>query len=327
MAHRFIGEMAPGEQITDQVFRIASKDLRTTNNGSLYIHAILADRTGQVPGRMWQASESHFKMMPEGGFMRIRGRTESYKGNLQFIIEGLKAVDVADVDVADFLPATEHDVDEMWESVKEILRTIKDKDLLYLIKAFVDDDDVVAQFKRAPAAVAMHHAYVGGLLEHTLSLLELAKVVIPRYPELSLDLVLAGLFVHDIGKGKELSYETNFQYSDSGQLLGHIAQGVIWIEQKAQQVESMQGKPFPDEKKWALQHIVLSHHGQYEYGSPKLPSTPEAIAVHYLDNLDAKLNMVLQAIANDKDEDSNWTGFIRSLDTKIYKRDVVPEGN
>ncbi len=327
MAHKFIKDLGPGEMISDQVFLISSKDLRTTTNGSLYIHAVLADKTGQVPARIWQASEAQYKVMPEGGFLRIKGRTESYKGHLQMIIEGMFAVKEGEFDVANFLPTTQQNVDEMWEKVKVLLRAIKDADLLHLMKSFVEDADSVAMFKRAPAAMSMHHAYLGGLLEHTLNLLEIAQLVIPRYPELSLDLVLAGIFLHDLGKTRELKYETNFGYTDEGQLLGHITQCILMIEEKIRQAEQTSGRKFPPEKKWVLQHIVLSHHGEYEFGSPKLPAVPEAIAVHYLDNLDAKIYQALHAITTDNDEQADWTGFLQSLGTKLYKRDVVPEGN
>ena len=322
MEHRYINELEAGLQIEDQVFMIASKDLRSTNNGSLYIHAVLADKTGQLLSRAWQATEEQYKAMPDGGFMRFRGRTESYKGHLQFIIDGMKAIELEEVNIADFMPSTDRDVDEMWEQVKTILRTIEDRDLLEVIKLFVQDEQLVARFKRAPAAVTMHHAYVGGLLEHTLNLLELAQVVIPRYPELSMDLVLAGLFLHDLGKTEELRYDTNFQYTDQGQLIGHIVHCVIWIEEKTKAIAEATGKPFPEDKKWALQHVILSHHGEYEFGSPKLPAMPEAIAIHYLDNLDAKVFQCLAAIDKAKDEDSNWTEYVRALERRIYKRDV-----
>lgn len=327
MPHRFINTLKPGEQILDEVFMVASKDLRSTTNGSLYIHTILADKTGELVARMWQASEGQYKLMPEGGFLHFRGRTESYKGNLQFIIEGMNEVKPEEVCTADFIPTTKRDIDEMWERVKTILRTVKDPDLLHVLKRFVEDEALIAGFKRAPAAVSMHHAYVGGLLEHTLNLLELAQVVIPRYPELSLDLVLVGLFLHDMGKTRELRYDTNFQYRDEGQLLGHIVHCVIWIEEKVKEVEQVTGKKFPEDKKWALQHLVLAHHGEYEFGSPKLPATPEAIAVHYLDNLDAKVHQFLAAIEDDKDDKSNWTDYVKSLERKIYKRAVVPNAN
>jgi len=320
---RYIKDLEPGERIEDQVFLIASKDLRQTTNNSLYIHVVLADRTGQLLARIWQATEAQFQQIPEGGFLRVRGRTESYKGTLQFIIEGMRSVEKADVDLSDFVPATDKDVVALWARVKEILRMIRNRDLLLLIKQFVEDDEIVTRFKRAPAAMQLHHSFIGGLLEHTLNVLELALVVIPRYPEVSLDLVLAGVFLHDIGKTTELSYETNFRYSDVGQLVGHIIQAVIWVEQKAKDAAKAAGKPFPEDIKLALQHIIVSHHGQYDFGSPKLPATPEAIAVHYLDNLDAKLYSFLHEIRRDDRPDDNFTDYVRSLETKVYKKDVM----
>ena len=320
---RFVKDLGPGERIEDQIFLVASKDLRQTTNNSLYIHVILADKTGQVPARIWQATDAQYQQIPEGGFLRIKGRAESYKGSLQFIIEGMRSVDTTAVDLADFLPTTEKDVDAMWTRVKEILRTIKNRDLLMLIKQFVEDEDVVKRFKRAPAAMQLHHSFIGGLLEHTLNVLELALVVIPRYPDVSLDLVLAGVFLHDIGKTAELMYDTNFRYSDGGQLVGHIVQAAIWIEQKCKDVEKATGKPFPDDIKLSLQHIIVAHHGQYDFGSPKLPATPEAIAVHYLDNLDAKLYSFLHEIKRDDKPDDNFTDYVKSLETKVYKKDVM----
>ncbi|MGB9626397.1 MAG: 3'-5' exoribonuclease YhaM family protein [Phycisphaerae bacterium] len=320
---RYIRDLGPGERIEDQVFLVTSKDLRQTTNNSLYIHVVLADRTGQLLARIWQATDAQFQQIPEGGFLRVRGRTESYKGSLQFIIEGMRSVEKADVDLSDFVPATDKDVDAMWERVKEILRTIRNRDLLMLIKQFVEDEEIVERFKRAPAATQLHHSFLGGLLEHTLNVLELALVVIPRYPEVSLDLVLAGVFLHDIGKTTELCYDTNFRYSDAGQLIGHIVQAVIWVEQKSRDAAKATGKPFPEEIKLALQHIIVSHHGQYDFGSPKLPATPEAIAVHYLDNLDAKLYSFLHEIRQADKPDDNFTDYIRSLETKVYKKDVM----
>ncbi len=320
---RFIKDLGPGERIEDQVFLVASKDLRATSNGSLYIHAVLADRTGQLLGRMWQATDAQFQQIPEGGFLRLKGRTESYKGTLQFIIEGMRAADAAGIDLADFLRTTEKDVEAMWQRVKEILRTIKNRDILMLLKQFVDDEEIVTRFKRAPAAMQLHHAFIGGLLEHTLNVLELALLVIPRYPELSLDLALAGVFLHDIGKTTELTYDTNFRYSDGGQLVGHIVQAAVWVEQKCREVEKQTGRPFPEEIKLSLQHIIVSHHGQYEFGSPKLPATPEAIAVHHLDNIDAKIFTYLDEIRKDDNPDNNFTDYVRSLETKVYKRDVM----
>ncbi len=211
----------------------------------------------------------------------------------------------------------------MFDRVKELLRGIKNPHLLNLVKQFIVDKDRMAKFCKAPAAITNHQAYLGGLLEHTLNVMELALVTVPRYPELSMDLMLAGVFLHDMGKTEELVYETNFQYSDSGQLIGHLVQATLWIEEKAKAVEAETGEPFPTDIKEALQHMVLSHHGAYEFGSPKLPAMPEAVAMHYLDNMDAKLNMFLGKIAADANADSNWTEYMRNLATRIYKKDVM----
>jgi len=323
LAHRFITELQPGERLEDQVFLIRSKDLRTTTQGSLYIHAVLVDRSGQLVARAWQASEEMFRQMPEGGFLRFKGRVENYKGNLQFIIDGMRAAEAGSFEIGDFIPATKHDIKKMFARVAAILRGIQHPDLRALVEEFLADEELMAGFRRAPAAATVHHAYIGGLLEHTLSLLEIALLVVPRYPKLSLDLVLAGLLVHDIGKVRELTYETSLGYTDDGQLLGHIVQAVLMIDRKADAVARKSGKPFPDTVRWALQHIVLSHHGHYEFGSPKLPAIPEAVAIHYLDNLDAKINLFFQAIDADRDPDSRWTEYQRAIETKIYKPDVL----
>ncbi len=323
MSRRFIGDMAPGERIESQTFLIASKDLRTTTQGSLYIHAILADRTGELVARAWSASEEMYEAMPTGGFINVKGRTESYKGNLQFIIEAIRPVETSNVELAEFLPRTKRDVEEMWSRVREILGTIRDPHVAALMQEFLRDEDRVDRFKQAPAAREMHHAYIGGLLEHTLNLLEMASLIIPRYPRVSLDLVLAGLFLHDIGKTAELGFATNFEYTDEGQLLGHLAIGVLWIEEMAQRASKTLGQPFPEKIKWVLQHIVLSHHGRVEFGSPKVPAIPEAIAIHYLDNLDAKLDMSVRVIDADSDGSRDWTQFHRGLETKLYKTAVL----
>ncbi len=330
MAKKYIADMVAGEQLESHVFLINSKDLRTTTNGSLYIHTVLADRTGQIPARMWQASEMLYNALPEGGFVELKGRTESYKGNMQFIIDAIRPIDQNKVDLADFLAATDKNIDEMWERILEILRGIKDKNIQLLIKQFVTDEELVTAFKRSPAAATMHHAYIGGLCEHTLNVMEIANLVIPRYPEVSLDLVLAGIFLHDLGKTVELNCDTAFSYSDQGQLIGHINMVVCWIDRKCDLIAQETGEPFPEKIKWSLQHAVLAHHGQYEFGSPKLPATPEAVAIHHMDNLDAKLNTYLKAINTDRDAKSSWTNYNHLLGTKVYKDDVLgirPEDN
>lgn len=328
--HRFIGDLTPGEQIDGEVYLVKQKDLRTTTNGSLYIHAVLTDRTGQLLARVWNATKPMYDLIPEAGFISVRGRTESYKGNLQFIIDALRPAEQGSVDLGDFMPRTDRDIEQMWSDVKAILRSIENPHLLALITEFVQDETLVANVKKAPAAVQYHHAYVGGLLEHTLNVLQLACRIFgtkdgsdSQYPEVSRDLILAGVFLHDIAKTTELSYETSFAYTSGGQLVGHITQAAIWIDRKIADLDKKTDKQFPDDIRNVLTHIVLSHHGLREFGSPVLPACPEAFVVHYLDNIDAKIQMTLQGIRDAKNEDSDWTEFLRSIDTRVFRKDVM----
>lgn len=323
MARRFLKDMKSGDMIEDEVFVVSRKELRQSQNGSMFISLQVGDKSARISAKIWQANEGMFKNIPQSGFLRLRGRFDEYRGEPQMIIEGIKPVDPTSVNLADLLPCTTRDVEQMWKRTLEILRKIKDKDLLALLKCFVADETFAKGYKRSPAAVTFHHAYIGGLLEHTLNLLESAAAVLPLYPQVNPDLVLAGLFFHDIGKIKELSSNASFEYTDEGQLVGHIVQTTIWIEQKAQEVEKECGRPFPAALKSVLQHIVLAHHGEYEYGSPKLPAVPEAAMVHYLDVMDAKIQAFCAAI-DDCSDDSNWTEFVRSLNTRVYRYPAAP---
>jgi 3'-5' exoribonuclease len=318
-----IADLQPGQRVEEEVYRVAQKDLRTTSNGSLYIHAVFADATGEMLARMWNATQEIYDTIPDGGLLHVRGRVESYKGNRQFIIDGLRAVEPGSVDPSAFLPSTSEDVDALWDEVLAVLRTVKDRHVLALIGTFVNDEAFVTRFKRAPAAVQMHHAYLGGLVEHTRNLLKLADVVCPLYPKISRDLVVAGVLLHDAGKTAELGYEGNLEYTSEGQLVGHIVQCTIWLHERCRAVEAEMGEPFPAQLEYVLKHIILAHHGKYEFGSPRLPAIPEAFVVHYLDNLDAKVAMTLSAIENDPDAESDWTSYVRALETRVYKPDVL----
>jgi len=316
---RRIADLQAGERVDEQVYRVAQKDLRTTTNGSLYIHAVLADASGQMIARMWQASQELYDSIPEGGLLYVRGRVENYKGARQLILDGVRAVEPGAFDPGEFLPATLQDVTALFKQIKDILRTIENRDLRALLGKFLNDAEFVEQFKRAPAAVQLHHAYVGGLIEHTCNVLKLAALVCPLYPQVSRDVVLAGIFLHDAGKVRELAYETNFEYTNEGQLIGHLVQCVLWVHDKCRQLEAETGRPFPADIELALKHLILSHHGKYEFGSPRLPATREAVMVHYLDNLDAKLAMMSEAIAADSDPASDWTAYVRALETRVFK--------
>jgi len=315
---RFVSELTPNEAV-DEVFLVRDKNLRTTKKGSYFIDATLADRSGTIKARMWDANEAIFQGIPTEGFLRIKGRTQEYQGQTQLIFEACRPVAPEKVAMADFLATTQRDVDAMWAELLEIMRDIRDEPLRLLVKKFTEDQTIVSAFKRAPAAMQMHHPFMGGLLEHTLNIAKLAKVILPLYPRLNPDLLLAGVFLHDIGKTAELTSGVAITYTDRGQLVGHITIAAMWIQEKAALLTEELGAAFPTKTLNLLQHLILSHHGVHEYGSPKLPAIPEAFALHYLDNLDAKMFMTFNAIDADVDADSHFTTYLRQLETQIYK--------
>ena len=314
---RWVEQITPSDRV-DQVFLISQPQLRTTTKGDFYIAAYLSDRTGKINGRMWQASEAIFNSLPTEGFVRVKGNAELYQNTPQMVINAMTPVDIDQVQLEDFLPRTKKNVDEMFTRVSEILQEVKNEHLRNLAQAFLGDNRLMDLFKKAPAAAVLHHAYLGGLLEHTLSLLELGLRVLPNYPDLDPDLVMMGLFLHDMGKTKELHCDISFRYSDQGQLLGHIVQGIVMIEAKIQKLEQENQKTFPKNLKDSLLHIIASHHGTREFGSPIVPATPEAFAVHHMDNLDSKIALALANIEKDKGP-SRWTPYIRAIETPLYK--------
>jgi len=314
---RSIAELGSAE-VVGQVFMVSQPQLRTTTRGDYYIAAFLSDRTGRVNGRMWQASESIYQSLPQEGFVWVKGRTELYQNSMQIVIDAIKPIEVSEVPLEEFLPVTEKNIEEMYGRVREILGQIKNPFLERLTGAFLADDSLMDLFKKAPAAIVLHHAYIGGLLEHTLNLLELGRQILPLYPKLDMDLVLTGLFLHDIGKTTELDYDISFKYSDQGRLLGHLVKGVMLIEEKMREIKSSLAEPFPPLLADCLEHIVISHHGTREFGCPVLPSTPEAYVVHYLDNLDSKVALTLTEIAKDNNH-SHWTNYIKALEAPLLK--------
>ncbi len=316
---RFVNTLRAGESV-DQIFLVRDKDLRTTKSGDLYVTCSLGDRTGAIPSRIWQATELMFNAIPLEGFLHVKGRIEDYRGSLQMVIDACRPWPSEKVEMADFLAVTELDIEQMWAELLEILREVKDRWLKLLIKKFIEDRELVAAFKKAPAAMTMHHPFVGGLLEHTLSVAKAARAILPLYPQVNPDLTLTGVFLHDIGKSAELSGGTSINYTDRGQLVGHITIAVIWVGQKAAALSDELAEQFPPKTLDLLQHIILSHHGEYEYGSPKLPCIPEAFMIHYLDNLDAKMFMTTRQIDNDPDPTANFTSYHKDLQTRIYKK-------
>ncbi|MHC4585094.1 MAG: 3'-5' exoribonuclease YhaM family protein [Planctomycetota bacterium] len=319
MAHKFINEINPGETI-DDIYIVKDPILRSTTRGDLYIAMFLQDRTGQVNGRMWQATETIYKALPKPGFVHIQGRSELYQNNLQVIINNVSVVDTSNVSIDDFLAQTDKDTKQMFEDIKKVVSQVKNPQLKALVGAFLADAELMDKFQKAPAAMKMHHNYIGGLLEHTHNMLRVAAAILPLYPDVQADLVLAGIFLHDIGKTEELSYDMAFSYTDSGQLIGHISKTLVMINQKADALRS-KGTQIDQTVLDAIGHIILSHHGQYDFGSPKLPATAEAFMVYYIDDLDAKMNQVTSLIESDM-SDSNWTGWNNALQTRLYKKHI-----
>jgi 3'-5' exoribonuclease len=317
MAHKFIAEIHASETI-DDIYLVREPVLRSTTRGDLYIAMFLCDRTGQLNSRMWQATEAIYKALPKPGFVHVQGRSEIYQNNLQIVVNTISVIDAAKVRIEDFLARTTKDVGQMFDEVKKMVGRIKNPQLKVLVGEFLADDELMEKFRNCPGAMKVHHDYLGGLLEHTHNMLRMAAAILPLYEQVQADLVLAGIFLHDIGKTKELTYDMAFSYTDSGQLLGHIAQSLIMLNRKADALMA-KGRKIDQTVLDALSHIILSHHGEYEFGSPKLPATPEAFMVYYIDDLDAKINQVTAAIDNEQ-SDSNWTGWKNALQTKLYRK-------
>ena len=325
MRRVYLCDCAPGDFIED-VFVVSGKQFSAASNGTHFIKALVSDRTSQVNARMWKATRDLFNLMPEAGFIRLRGKLENYQNNIQLIIEQIWPPKDGTFEVADLLPHTEKDITTMCGKLCELLGSIQNRHLSALVQAYVDDERLMADFCRAPAAQSFHHAFIGGLLEHTLNAIEVAHAIVGFYPGLNRDLVLAGIFLHDIAKTWELSYDSAFGYTDGGQLVGHIVKSAMWVEHKARQAqELLGGERIPQDLIDVLQHIIISHHGVPEFGAVKVPATPEASAVHHIENMDAKLMTALAATRGPrKDGEGNWTDYIKSFGGRLYRPDMAP---
>lgn len=326
MRPAYLRDFLPGDLI-DDVYVLTGKQLSSTATGKYYIKAFVSDRTAQITARMWNATQDSFNILPDAGFVRVRGRVENYQNNLQIIIDDLRPVKDGEFDPSDLIAHTPRNIDELREKLLGLLGTIRNRHLKALMAAYTDDADLMQRICKAPAAQTFHHAYLGGLLEHTTNSMEVADAVVKFYPGLNRDLVIAGIFLHDIAKTWELSYDCAFGYTDGGQLVGHIVKSVMWIEHKAVIAAATLGEPIPQDLINVLQHIVISHHGVPEFGAIKTPATPEAIAVHFIENLDAKLMMSLSATRGENmrgTADAHWTEYMKAFNGRLFRPDVAP---
>ncbi|MDY0267784.1 3'-5' exoribonuclease YhaM family protein [Trichloromonas sp.] len=298
----------------DGVFLVGDKTLALAKNGKPYMTLRLADRSGEVEGRVWDRVDELAATFEKNDFIAIKAKASVYLGKMQLVIQELEPVPEAEIDLADFLPVSDRPVAEMRAELVERVAALGNPHLKALMEAFIKDREFMSRYVAAPAAKSMHHVFLGGLLEHSLAVAALADDVSRRYPGIDRDLLIVGALLHDIGKVAELRYERSFDYSDEGKLIGHIVMGVEMIGEK------IQGLPgFPSRLAMILKHLLLSHHGQYEYGSPKRPKTLEAVVLNFIDDLDSKINGVSAHIAKEPDREGSWTSYHRLYDRYFFR--------
>ena len=318
MSRRFVNQLAHQEHV-DQIFQAANTQLRPNKNGNLYLQVDLSDRGGSISARLWNANEGLYRSFEDGDYVRVEGTAQLFQGAMQLIASQISRALASEIDVEDFEPLVAVDVDRLSLRMREMLRGMANPHLRTLAECFLMDEEFLRKLTIAPAGVKNHHAYRGGLLEHVVNLMEVVQRVGPCYPMLDHDVLLMGTFLHDLGKVDELAYERGFSYSDEGQLIGHLVMAVSMLESKVRLAEELSGETIPVELVLRLKHMIVSHHGEYEYGSPKLPMTLEAVALHLLDNLDAKLHSFQQQMRDDPNVDSPWTIYNPSIGRKLYK--------
>ncbi len=318
MSRQFIADLQARDSV-DEIYRVAEKQVRSNRQGNDYLLLQLMDRTGQISGLRWNAGQSLYESFQKGDFLRILGTTQLHNGMMQLIIQDFEAVHPSKVNIDDFSKSAPGEIEQMIAELKSKLSSVKQPHLRRLVSAYMSDEQLLERLRRAPAGIKTHHAYEGGLLRHVLDLLRIAESVAPHYAQLDMEMLLVGVFLHDLGKLDELTYDGELSYSDPGQMLGHLVQGAIELERRALQVMRETGQAIPEEVLWRLQHMIVSHHGQLDHGSPKVPMTIEAIVLHYIDDMDAKVNAATELIESDRNTDSSWTAFHPVMGRKLYK--------
>ncbi len=302
-------------QLVDAMFLVASKTQGVTKGGSSYLTLKLLDRSGEIEARVWERADDLARGFAKNDFVRVRGQATLFQGKVQIRVQDVVRVDESKVAAEDFLPKSANDPETMLAELQAILRAMKNPHLLALAEACFADEELMRLLKQAPGAKTIHHPYLSGLLEHTLSLLKLIVKVVENYRGVDVDLLLVGGFLHDIGKVYEFSFDRAFDYTDAGQLLGHLVMEVELVTKKIDTIPE-----FPAELALLVKHMLVSHHGAYEFGSPKLPQTLEAVILHSLDDLDGKI----QAIQNmpEKEPGSKWTAFHRAYGRSFFRNRI-----
>ncbi|MCF8054746.1 MAG: HD domain-containing protein [Deltaproteobacteria bacterium] len=308
----FVKDIKAGDRLKD-LFLIAEKTMAHSQKGAPYLNIKLKDRTGEVMGKVWDNALSLDLLCKKGDIALISCWASTYKGALQMTITDIGVVGCDTVAMDDFFPKVKGDVEEMFAALLAFVDSVENTHLRLLLRGFLDDEAIATKLKRTPAAKGMHHTAVGGLLEHSLSVTRALDALAPLYPDLNRDMLITGGILHDIGKIRELSFDSVVEYTTVGRLIGHIVIGLEMLNEKLALIEN-----FPEDLSLELRHIMLSHHGEFEFGSPKLPQTRAALIIHQIDDLDAKLSAFAEQIENDN-TDSPWTGYHRLLERYIYK--------
>jgi 3'-5' exoribonuclease len=324
MKSQFIADLADG-QVAASLFLVREKEIRTSvRSGKSWLELSLADRSGTIPAKMWENFEALAKTFECDDVVRIRGRVKLYNGQKELTLEQIIPAAENDYELGDFLPHTKHDIEQLFATLKSAIAAMKNPWLRQLLTCVVEDPEIGPRLKRAPAGMTMHHAYIGGLLEHVVSLMGLAAAVSAHYPELDADLLLTGVVLHDIGKLDELRYVRSIDYSDHGRLLGHIMIGTRVVREKCNAIAG-----FPAPLAILVEHMILSHHGTHEFGSPSLPQIPEAVILHFIDDVDSKMagmRATLAAASSDPGA-GNWTDRNPSLRRALLRADKFLAGH
>jgi 3'-5' exoribonuclease len=289
-------------------FVVVSKQIKPKKSGEPYLALTLGDRSGQLEAKMWDNVDEVLNAFEQDDFLKIKGLVNKYKNRFQLTIHKLRKLGESEIEFSDYLPKTTKNVDELWQTLTAFVASFQNPHLKALVQAFMSDPEIAAAYRNAPAAKTLHHAYIGGLLDHVVSLCRSCDLVSRNYPQVNRDLLLTGVFLHDIGKIHELAYNRSFSYTTRGQLLGHM---IIELEMLQAKLALVPG--FPAELKTLVEHLIISHHGEYEFGSPKLPMFPEALLLHYMDDLDSKMEAMRAQFEREADMENPWTSYNASL--------------
>ena len=310
----YLQDIKPGDKIASS-FLVAEKNMAFSQKGSAYLNVRLKDKTGEIDGKVWDNAMALDQVFKKGDIVYMEGRAQTYRNALQISIVTIKPCAPQDVDPSDYLPVSKVDTTAMFQDILAYIDAISSEPIKKLLTAFFYDEKTADLFRRAPAAKGFHHIYLGGLLEHTLSVVRLLDHAAKHYPQLNRDLLIAGGILHDIGKIYEFSYDGLIAYSDEGRMIGHLVMGMEMIDKKIEAIPD-----FPVQLALELRHIILSHHGEFEFGSPKRPKTLEALVIHFMDDLDAKVNAFGSFVAADAaNADSDWTTYNRFFERYLYK--------